>query len=82
MHSLLSTDESFNKRILAHALAGVLANQVKKIDTDVVLVDEANLPGSPEEWEWAASAIDVMLDAVPKTRAVHLCFGNYGGQTV
>ena len=23
-----------------------------------------------------------MLDAVPNTPAVHLCFGNYGGQTV
>jgi 5-methyltetrahydropteroyltriglutamate--homocysteine methyltransferase len=67
---------------LAHSLAGVLANQIKEIDADVVQIDEANLPGSPEEWEWAASAINVMLDAVPNTPAVHLCFGNYGGQTV
>ena len=48
----------------------------------MVQVDEANLPGSPEEWEWAASAINLMLDAVPNTPAVHLCFGNYGGQSV
>ncbi|MEO6288327.1 MAG: hypothetical protein ABIO76_00310, partial [Ginsengibacter sp.] len=67
---------------LAHAIAEVLANQIKEIDSDVVQLDEANLPGSPEEWEWAASAINIMLDAVPKTPAVHLCFGNYGGQTV
>jgi 5-methyltetrahydropteroyltriglutamate--homocysteine methyltransferase len=68
--------------LLAHAIARVLADQIKEIDADVVQLDEANLPGSPDEWEWAASAINVMLDAVPKTPAVHLCFGNYGGQTV
>ena len=67
---------------LAHALAAVLAKQVAEIDAAVVQVDEANLPGSPEEWEWAASAINLMLDAVPNTPAVHLCFGNYGGQSV
>ncbi len=67
---------------LAHALAGVLAKQIAEIDANVVQIDEANLPGSPDEWEWAASAINVMLDAVPNTPAVHLCFGNYGGQTV
>ena len=67
---------------LAHALAAVLAKQIAEIDAAVVQVDEANLPGSPEEWEWAASAINLMLDAVPNTPAVHLCFGNYGGQSV
>ncbi|HMI65825.1 MAG TPA: cobalamin-independent methionine synthase II family protein [Cyclobacteriaceae bacterium] len=67
---------------LALALAGILAKQISQIDADVVQIDEANLPGSPEEWEWAAHAINVMLDAVPNTPAVHLCFGNYGGQTV
>jgi 5-methyltetrahydropteroyltriglutamate--homocysteine methyltransferase len=36
----------------------------------------------PDEWEWAASAINRVLDAVPTTPAVHLCFGNYGGQSV
>jgi 5-methyltetrahydropteroyltriglutamate--homocysteine methyltransferase len=67
---------------LAHAIAQVLAKQIKEIDADVVQLDEANLPGSPEEWEWAASSINIMLDAIPKTAAVHLCFGNYGGQSV
>jgi 5-methyltetrahydropteroyltriglutamate--homocysteine methyltransferase len=67
---------------LAHALATVLAKQISQIDAEVVQIDEANLPGSPDEWEWAANAINVMLDAVPHTPAVHLCFGNYGGQTV
>ncbi len=67
---------------LAHALADVLASQVRHLDADVVQIDEANLPGHPEEWEWAASAINRVLDAVPGAPAVHLCFGNYGGQTV
>ncbi|MCD6734003.1 MAG: cobalamin-independent methionine synthase II family protein [Burkholderiaceae bacterium] len=67
---------------LAHALADVLASQVRHLDADVVQIDEANLPGHPDEWEWAASAINRVLDAVPGTPAVHLCFGNYGGQTV
>ena len=67
---------------LAHAIADALAAQVKHLDADVVQIDEANLPGHPEEWEWAASAMNRVLDAVPGTPAVHLCFGNYGGQTV
>jgi 5-methyltetrahydropteroyltriglutamate--homocysteine methyltransferase len=69
---------------LAHAIAGVLADQVKRLDADVVQVDEANLPGHPEEWKWAAAAINKVLKAVPKKAkaAVHLCFGNYGGQSI
>ena len=69
---------------LAHAIGGALAAQVAHLDADVVQLDEANLPGHPEEWEWAAAAINRVLDAVPKGAkgAVHLCFGNYGGQSV
>lgn len=67
---------------LAHAIADVLAAQVAQLDADVVQLDEANLPGHPEEWQWAASAINRVLDAVRGKPAVHLCFGNYGGQTV
>ncbi len=67
---------------LAHALADVLAAQVAQLDADVVQIDEANLPGHADEWQWAASAINRVLDAVPGKPAVHLCFGNYGGQTV
>jgi 5-methyltetrahydropteroyltriglutamate--homocysteine methyltransferase len=67
---------------LAHALADVLSKQIAEIDASIVQIDEANLPGSPDEWEWAASAINIVLDAVPNTPAVHLCFGNYGGQTI
>lgn len=67
---------------LAHSIAQVLAEQVRYIDAEVVQVDEANLPGHPDEWTWAAEAINIVLDAVPSKAAVHLCFGNYGGQSV
>jgi 5-methyltetrahydropteroyltriglutamate--homocysteine methyltransferase len=69
---------------LAHAIAEVLAEQVKHLDADVVQLDEANLPGHPGEWKWAAAAINKVLKAVPKgsRAAVHLCFGNYGGQSI
>lgn len=67
---------------LAHGIATVLAEQIAEIDADIVQVDEANLPGAPEEADWAAEAINIMLDAVPTTPAVHLCFGNYGGQSI
>jgi 5-methyltetrahydropteroyltriglutamate--homocysteine methyltransferase len=65
---------------LAMAIAEVLADQMKLLNADVVQLDEANLPGSPDEWVWAAEALNKVLDAVPTTPAVHLCFGNYGGQ--
>jgi 5-methyltetrahydropteroyltriglutamate--homocysteine methyltransferase len=71
-----------DKAELAFAIADVLAEQVKHIDAAVIQVDEANLPGAPDEWPWAAEAINRVLRAVPTTPAVHLCFGNYGGQTI
>jgi 5-methyltetrahydropteroyltriglutamate--homocysteine methyltransferase len=67
---------------LCDAIAGVLAEQVCDCDADVIQLDEANLPGHPEESEWAARAINRVLDAVPTVPAVHLCFGNYGGQVI
>lgn len=67
---------------LADGIAGVLAEQVRHIDAEVIQVDEANLPGHPDEWKWASAAINRVLDAVKGTPAVHLCFGNYGGQSI
>jgi len=71
-----------DKAELAFAIADVLAEQVKHIDAPVIQVDEANLPGSPEEWKWAAEAMNRVLKAIPTIPSVHLCFGNYGGQTI
>ncbi|MDA1098527.1 MAG: cobalamin-independent methionine synthase II family protein [Proteobacteria bacterium] len=69
---------------VADAIADALAEQVRHCHADVVQLDEANLPGHPDEWEWAAAAINKVLDAVPGpgVGAVHLCFGNYGGQSI
>jgi 5-methyltetrahydropteroyltriglutamate--homocysteine methyltransferase len=69
-------------RALTLVLADVLAAQVRHIDAAVIQVDEANLPGRPEDSELAAEAINRILDAAPGKPAVHLCFGNYGGQRV
>jgi 5-methyltetrahydropteroyltriglutamate--homocysteine methyltransferase len=71
-----------DRRELALAIAGVLAEQVAYLDAEIVQLDEANLPGHPEEWSWAAESINVVLDAVKTKAAVHLCFGNYGGQSI
>ena len=71
-----------DRRELALAIAAVLAEQVRHLDADIVQLDEANLPGHPEEWSWAAESINVVLDAVKTKAAVHLCFGNYGGQSI
>jgi 5-methyltetrahydropteroyltriglutamate--homocysteine methyltransferase len=67
---------------LTIALADVLADQVRHIHAAVIQVDEANLPGRPEDAELAAAAVNRILDAVPGLPAVHLCFGNYGGQRI
>ncbi len=67
---------------LAHALAEVMAEQVREIDAEIVQFDEANITGAPQEADWAARALNVLLDAVPGMPAVHMCFGNYGGQSI
>jgi 5-methyltetrahydropteroyltriglutamate--homocysteine methyltransferase len=67
---------------LAQALAELVAEQIARIDADIVQIDEANIPGHPEDATWAAPAINRVLRAVKKEKAVHLCFGNYGGQTI
>ncbi len=67
---------------LTMAIAGVLAEQVADLPCACVQVDEANIPGNPEDAPLAAKAMNVILDRVKVERAVHLCFGNYGGQTI
>lgn len=69
-------------RHLVMALAEVLRRQVEAIDAAVIQVDEANLPGSPEDGPLAAAAINYVLSGVSGRKAVHLCFGNYGGRTI
>lgn len=67
---------------LTLAIAEVLAAQVGNLPCQCVQVDEANIPGNPSDAPLAARAINCVLDQVQGRRAVHLCFGNYGGQTI
>lgn len=67
---------------LTMAIADVLADQVRGLPCACVQVDEANIPGNPEDGPLAARAINRVLDAVDGETAVHFCFGNYGGQTI
>lgn len=71
-----------NKEEVTFAIARALSKQVAELEADVIQLDEANLPGHPEEAPWALEAINIMLDAVKTTPAVHLCFGNYAGKRV
>ncbi len=68
--------------VLTMAIADVLHEQVVLVDADVVQVDEANVTGTPEDGPLAAAAINRVLAGARGQRDVHLCFGNYGGQTV
>jgi 5-methyltetrahydropteroyltriglutamate--homocysteine methyltransferase len=67
---------------LAMDIADVLARQLESIDSPVVQLDEANISGHPEEGKWAAAAINHVLKGIRAEKAVHVCFGNYGGQTI
>ena len=67
---------------LAMAIAEVLRRQLAQIPAAVVQIDEANISGHPEDREWATAAINHVLDGIQTERAVHVCFGNYGGQTI
>ncbi|MDQ2948690.1 MAG: cobalamin-independent methionine synthase II family protein [Acidobacteriota bacterium] len=67
---------------LTMAVAQVLADQVRDLPCACLQVDEANIPGNPADCPLAARAINMVLDAATCERAVHLCFGNYGGQVI
>ncbi len=76
-------DEHYgNFETLTLALADALAAQVRDLRCACVQVDEANIPGNPADAPLAAEAINRVLDAVQGEKAVHFCFGNYGGQTI
>jgi 5-methyltetrahydropteroyltriglutamate--homocysteine methyltransferase len=73
-----------DKAKLAHAIGSALAKQVAEIDPEVIQIDEANITGHADEGPWAADAINLVLDACGKAKekGVHICFGNYGGQSI
>jgi 5-methyltetrahydropteroyltriglutamate--homocysteine methyltransferase len=67
---------------LTLAVADALAAQAAELECACVQVDEANIPGNPADGPLAADAINRVLDSVRGEKSVHLCFGNYGGQTI
>jgi 5-methyltetrahydropteroyltriglutamate--homocysteine methyltransferase len=76
-------DEHYgDMKSLTLAIADALAEQVAELDCACVQIDEANIPGNPADGPMAAGAINRVLDAVRVEKAVHFCFGNYGGQTI
>jgi 5-methyltetrahydropteroyltriglutamate--homocysteine methyltransferase len=79
--TLLDTHYGDLERLVL-ALADVLKQQIAVIDAPVLQVDEANLPGSPQDAPIAAAGINRVLSGGQREKGVHLCFGNYGGQTI
>ena len=69
-------------RALTMAIADALRQQVADIDAAVLQVDEANLTGHPEDADWAHEPINHLLSAAQGEKGLHLCFGNYGGQSI
>ena len=65
---------------LAMDIAAVLRRQLELVDADTVQLDEASIAGFPQDTRWAAEAINHVLDGILSEKAVHICFGNYGGQ--
>ena len=69
-------------RALTMALAEVLRKQVESIDATVIQMDEAHLTGHAEDAEWAHEPFNLALRGIRGEKALHLCFGNYGGQSI
>lgn len=77
------TDRHYQSRPkLAMAIADVLRKQLELIGAKVIQIDEANISGHPEDRDWALEAINHVLEGIKGTRGIHICFGNYGGQSV
>ena len=62
----------------------MLARQVAGLSCSCLQIDEANIPGNPDDGPLAARAINRVLEGVDEgvEKAVHFCFGNYGGQVI
>jgi 5-methyltetrahydropteroyltriglutamate--homocysteine methyltransferase len=67
---------------LTMEVAEVLRLQLTTIDAPVIQVDEAHLTGHPEHVAWAHEPINHVLSGIAGERGLHLCFGNYGGQSI
>ena len=65
---------------LAMDVARVLRRQLELVEADTVQLDEASIAEFPQDAPWAVEAINLVLDGIVNEKAVHICFGNYGGQ--
>ena len=79
---MLADDHYHDLEALVMSLADVLQDQLAGIDAAVIQVDEANVTGHAHDGPLAAAAINRVLAGVTTEKAVHLCYGNYGGQTI
>ncbi len=77
---LLTNDYYPDLQMLAMDIAAVLRRQLERVDAECVQIDEASIAGYTQDATWAAEATNHVLEAVANERAVHICFGNYGGQ--
>ena len=69
-------------RQLTMDIAEVLRKQVESIDAPVIQMDEAHLTGHAEDVEWAHEPFNHALSGIRGEKSLHLCFGNYGGQSI
>ena len=69
-------------RQLTMDIAEVLRKQVESIDAPVIQMDEAHLTGHTEDAEWAHEPFNHALSGIRGEKSLHLCFGNYGGQSI
>ena len=69
-------------RQLMMDIAEVLRKQVESIDAPVIQMDEAHLTGHAEDAEWAHEPFNHALSGIRGEKSLHLCFGNYGGQSI
>ena len=67
---------------MTQAIADVLSQQVCGLPSSCIQIDEANITGNPGDWQICSRAINTVLERVKGEKAVHLCFGNYGGQVI
>ncbi len=69
---------------LTMAIGEVLGAQVAGLPAACIQLDEANIPGNPADAPLAAASMNLVLDSISRgrERAVHFCFGNYGGQSI
>jgi len=79
---MLADEHYHDLETLVMSLADVLKSQLVGIDAAVIQIDEANVTGQASDGPLAAAGINRVLEGVATEKAVHLCYGNYGGQTI